>query len=49
MDAAELRAIAKIAADAKVENGVLDKTGHLPAGGDALCLDHGPPKCPPGK
>jgi UDP-2,3-diacylglucosamine pyrophosphatase LpxH len=27
-------------------DGVLDKTGHIPAGGDALCLDHGPPKCP---
>ena len=27
-------------------DGVLDKTGHIPAGGEALCLDHGPPKCP---
>lgn len=27
-------------------DGVLDKTGHVPAGGDALCLDHGGPKCP---
>jgi hypothetical protein len=27
-------------------DGVLDKTGHVPAGGEALCLDHGPPKCP---
>ena len=27
-------------------DGVLDKTGHVPAGGDGLCLDHGGPKCP---
>jgi hypothetical protein len=27
-------------------DGVLDKTGHIPAGGEALCLDHGGPKCP---
>jgi len=27
-------------------DGVLDKTGHVPAGGEALCLDHGGPKCP---
>ena len=27
-------------------DGVLDKTGRIPAGGETLCLDHGPPKCP---
>lgn len=27
-------------------DGVFDKTGQIPAGGAALCLDHGPPKCP---
>ena len=27
-------------------DGVFDKTGHIPANGEALCLDHGPPKCP---
>jgi hypothetical protein len=27
-------------------DGVLDKTGHVPAGGEALCLDHGGPHCP---
>ncbi|MBS0361112.1 MAG: metallophosphoesterase [Proteobacteria bacterium] len=27
-------------------DGVFDKTGHIPAGGEALCLDTGP-KCPP--
>jgi 3',5'-cyclic AMP phosphodiesterase CpdA len=27
-------------------DGVFDKAGHIPAGGDALCLDHGGPKCP---
>jgi hypothetical protein len=27
-------------------DGVLDKTGHIPAGGEALCLDHGGAKCP---
>jgi hypothetical protein len=28
-------------------DGVLDKTGRLPAGGEALCLSHGGPRCPP--
>nr|WP_249778087.1 metallophosphoesterase [Phenylobacterium glaciei] len=27
-------------------DGVLDKTGHVPAGGERLCLDHGGPNCP---
>lgn len=27
-------------------SGVLDKTGHVPAGGDKLCLEHGAPPCP---
>lgn len=27
-------------------DGVLDKTGHAPAGGEALCLAHGVPPCP---
>lgn len=27
-------------------DGVLDKTGHVPAGGEALCLGHGTPPCP---
>ncbi len=27
-------------------DGVLDKTGHVPAGGETLCLDHGKPNCP---
>jgi hypothetical protein len=27
-------------------DGVFDKTGHIPADGEALCLDHGGPKCP---
>ncbi len=27
-------------------DGVFDKTGHVPAGGEALCLDHGGPRCP---
>ena len=27
-------------------DGVLDKTGHVPAGGERLCLSHGGPLCP---
>ena len=27
-------------------DGVLDKTGHVPAGGEKLCLSHGAPPCP---
>ena len=26
-------------------DGVLDKTGHIPAGGEALCLARGGPNC----
>lgn len=30
-------------------DGVLDKTGHVPAGGEALCLSSGKPPCPAAK
>ena len=32
-------------ANLKLE-GVLDKTGHVPAGGETLCLGFGKPPCP---